>query len=351
VSAFNPEMLELARESRGLTQTLFAKELGISQAEISKFENGLRVPNELQVRKMASLLRYTDEFFYLEESIRSFGSGCVYHRKRKSATDTKLAQLLANMNVKRIQVKHLLKSVETRNVHSFERLDVDEFKNGPAEVAQAVRALWQLPPGPIRHLIRAIEDAGGIVIACDLGTTKVDALSQWLPGHAPFFLVNNAIPTDRLRFTLAHEVGHIVMHRIPTENMEREADQFAAEFLMPERDIRPHLSYVDIPKLASMKPHWRVAMAALLYRAAELKTIDDRRKSYLWFRMGQAGYRKHEPVEITPEEPSSLRQLLDVHERSLGYRQQDIDRAVFEPNAFQELRGRAGATGLRLLAH
>jgi Zn-dependent peptidase ImmA (M78 family)/transcriptional regulator with XRE-family HTH domain len=349
VPVFNREMLALARESRGLTQAAFAADIGISQAEISKFENGIKTPDDAQIRKIAGRLEYDLDFFFLDESIRAFGSGCVYHRKRKSATDAKLAHLLATVNVKRIQVKQLMKSVESRNGQAFARLDVDEYKGGPEEVARALRALWQLPPGPIQNLLRVIEDAGGIVIKCDFGTNKVDALSQWLPGYPPIFLVNAAIPTDRMRFTLSHEVGHITMHRTPTDNMEREADRFAAEFLMPERDIRPHLGYVDIPRLAAMKPYWRVAMSALLYRASELGTIDDRRKSYLWFLMGKSGYRTHEPVEIPPEDPTLLRELIDFHRRSLNYGEKELDKVLLEPGAFAGLRNRSTPTNLRIV--
>lgn len=346
---FNREMLALARESRCLTQSEFAADVGISQAEISKFENGVKVPSELQVEKLAHRLEYEVGFFFLDESIRAFGSGCVYHRKRKSATQAKLTHLLATVNVKRIQVKQLLKSVETRAGNLFERLDVDEYKGGPQEIARAVRALWQLPPGPVQNLIRVIEDSGGIVIQCDFGTNKVDALSQWLPGYPPIFLVNSAIPTDRMRFTLSHEVGHIIMHRTPTENMEREADVFAAEFLMPERDIRPQLGYIDIPRLAALKPYWRVAMSALLYRASELGTVDERRKSYLWFLMGKSGYRTHEPVEIAPEEPTSLKELIQVHKNSLHYGDADLDKTLLERGAFAALRSGTGGPSLRLV--
>lgn len=347
--AFNREMLALSRESRGLTQAQLAVKLGLSQAEISKYENGLRVPSDTQAERMANVLGYTTDFFYLNEAVRSFGSQCVYHRKRKSATDTKLAQLLAMVNVKRIQVSRLLKSVDAKPIHTFPRLDLDEYSE-PAEVARALRALWQLPPGPVNNLVRAIEDAGGIVVRCDFGTTKVDAISQWIPGQpSPVFLINESIPTDRMRFTLAHELGHICMHAMPTNNMEREADQFAAEFLMPAKDIKPHLMRIDIPTLAAMKPYWRVSMGALLYRAADLKTIDERRKSYLWFRMGQAGYRTHEPVEIPPENPNLLKELLEVHRTSLGYRDDEIDAAVFEPNAFAGIRSKNEPKGLRLV--
>lgn len=351
MAVFNREMLTLARESRDHTQTLLASELGISQAEVSKYETGLKVPTDEMVRRFAARLEYTPEFFFLNESIRSFGSGCVYHRKKQSATETKLQHLLAMINVKRIQVKQLMKAVNSRQPAIFAPLDIDEHAGGAAEVARKLRQLWHLPPGPIQNLIRAVEDAGGIVIQCDFGTDKVDALSQSLPSYPPIFLINSAIPTDRMRFTLAHEIGHIVMHRLPPSDgdMERQADQFAAEFLMPESQIRPQFSFVNLQKLAALKPYWRVSMNSLLYRAAEIGAIDSRRKSYLWMLMGQAGYRKTEPVTIPREEPMALFELLDVHRVSLGYQQTEIDELLCEPGGFSEFRQSINGGGLRLV--
>jgi hypothetical protein len=210
------------------------------------------------------------EFFYLAETKRDFGSGCVYHRRRQSATETKLRQLLALVNLRRIQIKQLLGSVNPKNEYSFEYLDLDEHHGDAGRVAQALRALWSIPPGPVQSVIRVIENAGGIVLRCDFGTDRVDALSQWLPGLPPIFLMNDRISPDRMRWTLIHEVDHIVMHRFPTDRMEKEADEFAAEFLMPAREIKPHLANVTLPKLASLKPYWRVAMSALLRRASDL---------------------------------------------------------------------------------
>ena len=154
---------------------------------------------------------------------------------------------------------------------------------------------------------------------------------------------------DRLRFTLAHEIGHIVMHVSHCDEMEKQADQFASEFLMPEAQIRSQLSFVNLQKLAAMKPYWRVSMNSLLYRAAELGTIDARRKSYLWMLMGQAGYRKNEPVPIPPESPMALSEILSVHQNSLGYKPTDIDRLLCEPGAFSEFREVMNGGGLRLV--
>ncbi len=318
-TVFNREMFILARECRALTQTRLAENAAMSQAEISKFETGIKMPSEEQVRILASHLKFPVEFFYLGEPVRSFGSGCVYHRKRQSAADTKLRQLLALMNVRRIQIKQLLGAVNPKNDYAFEHLDVDEYDCDPSKVAMTLRAIWKLPPGPVQNVIRVIENAGGIILRCNFGTEKVDAISQWLPGLPPVFLVNNTIPTDRMRWTLTHEVGHIVMHRFPTEKMEREADEFAAEFLMPARAIRPQLSDLTLAKLASLKPFWRVAMSALLRRASDLGTIAPRTKQYLWTQMGMRGYRTHEPVDIPPEEPTLLRELIEFHREKLGH--------------------------------
>ena len=138
------------------------------------------------------------------------------------------------------------------------------------------------------------------------------------------FFVSASIPTDRMRWTLAHELGHVVMHQIPTEDIEREADRFAAEFLMPAAAIRPQLQTISLAKLAALKPHWKVAMAALLKRASDLGTIAPRQRNYLWMQMGAHGYRSEEPIALPPEEPTLVRELIDIHRQELGYTEKQI---------------------------
>ena len=321
-------MLILARESRGLTQTKLAEEASMSQAEISKFENGLRIPSIMQVQRLALSLHYPPEFFFLSESVRAFGSGCVYHRKRQSAAELKLRELLALINIRRIQIKQLLGAVNPNVPYTFEHFDIDDYQGDAIKVAQTVRAIWQLPPGPVQSVTRVIENAGGIILKDDFGTDKVDALSQWLAGMPPVFMVNERIPTDRLRWTLTHEIGHIIMHRFPTERMEKEADEFAAEFLLPAKQVKRQLRDISLPRLAALKPHWRVSMNALLRRASDLGTITPRTKQYLWMQMGMRGYRTHEPVDIPPEEPTLLRELLEFHQEQLGHGPQDLARIM-----------------------
>jgi len=322
-------MLVLARESRGLNQNELATMVGISQGEISKIESGLREPSADQIGRFARVLRYQEDFLYVTDAVRNFGSSCVYHRKRKTTSERVLRRILAMVNVCRIQVRRLLQSVEIDADNKFSPFDIEEHSGNVERIAQSVRAVWRMPPGPVQNLTREIEDAGGIIVRCDFGTPKVDAVSQWLPDLPPMFFVNMAIPTDRLRFTLAHEIGHVIMHQVPTEDMEHEADRFAAEFLMPAREIRHQLRDLSLPKLASLKAFWKVSMAALLKRAGDLNTIGPRSKALLWTQMGRAGYRSIEPVTIPTEEPSLLDEVITAHSKELGYSREEIGKLVY----------------------
>src|ERR1039458_10158670 len=71
---FNREMLILAREFIGITQSELAARVGLSQAEISKIESGVRTPSEEQVGVFARHLNCVAEFFYVSDSIKNFRS-------------------------------------------------------------------------------------------------------------------------------------------------------------------------------------------------------------------------------------------------------------------------------------
>ena len=116
-----------------------------------------------------------------------------------------------------------------------------------------VRMQWRMPIGPVRGLVRWLEAAGCLVIEEDFGTTHVDGLSQWIDDH-PIVLLNSAAPTDRKRLTVAHELGHLTLHsRDISDDVEGDANAFAAEFLMPSETIRPQLRKLTTGRLHDLK--------------------------------------------------------------------------------------------------
>jgi Zn-dependent peptidase ImmA (M78 family) len=149
----------------------------------------------------------------------------------------------------------------------------------------------------------------------------VDAITHCVPGMPDLIFFNEDVPMDRLRFTLAHELGHLVMHRIPSLKMEDEANRFAAEFLMPRAEIEPQLMRLSLPVLATLKQIWKVSMAALLEHAKRLGTVTERQYVRLRSALSAHGYLRREPAEldVPREQPHVLRALLDFHMNELRY--------------------------------
>lgn len=311
-TAFNPRMLALRRELLGLTQAELAAACNVSQSLISKVEAGMiSVPADL-TDSLARALDAPRDLFFAEARVYGYGSACFHHRKRADVTVKRLRSIQARVNLLRIQIERLLAGVEVSTTRHFSRLPIEEHGR-PDNVAQLVRAMWRLPMGPVENLAATIEAAGGIVLLLDFGTNRLDAVSQWVEGTPPLLFLNRRQPGDRLRWTLAHEVGHLIMHETPSPDQEREADAFAAEVLLPAREIAPELEPVTLPHLAQLKIRWRVSIAALLKRAHDLGLTTEAQYRRLFTRYNILGYRHGEPVPVPVEQPSLVRRVLQLH--------------------------------------
>ncbi len=315
----NPNMVILGRESRGLSQTELANKLNVTQGRISKIEMGLLpVPDDL-LTLLSEVLDYPKHFFLQEGSIKGVGIAEIFHRKRQDVPKGTLSKIYAQMEIRLRHISLLLRALEIPC--KVPRFDADEYNGQIEEIARLVRATWHLDRGPIQDLTQAVEDAGILVIPMDFGTKRVDAISRWIPGLPPLFFVNIHSPKDRYRFSLAHELGHIVMHELPNPDIEEQANRFAAEFLLPEREIAPNLTELSLPRLAILKRHWKVSMAALLKRAGDLGTITANQARYLWAQMAKAGYKTREPAEldVKGEQPHLLNELIEKYRNDLNY--------------------------------
>jgi Zn-dependent peptidase ImmA (M78 family)/DNA-binding XRE family transcriptional regulator len=321
----NPDLIALAREARGMTQTQLAASSSISQPVISKIENGAYEVDADRLLAIAEALGYPPEFFY--QSGRLGWTVCMADRKRKTMPLKRLHAIHAQVNIARMQVMRLLNGVEIDPALDFPRLDVLEFES-PEEIARLARAHWRLPFGPLRSVIDTVESAGGIVIRTQFASEKIDAVSLWVPGSPPFFFMNETIPGDRWRWSLTHELGHAIMHATPTPDQEKEADRFASEFLMPADEIRPELEHLTMAKLADLKERWRVSMQALIRRAYQVGAITERQQRSFFMRMSQMGYRKSEPFPFPQEEPTLLQQVLTVHLGQHGYTPSELSQAT-----------------------
>lgn len=322
--SFNPEMMIVARESRKLTQTALAESMGVTQSKISKLELGSLEPKPEDVVKLAKLLDYPPDFF--AQSDRLFGlTGHVLYRKKASLASSEQKVVEAQANILRIRLARLLRGVDIESPNQFPHFDVDSYDDGPAEVARRVRAQWGLPSGPIRNVVGSIESAGGVVFEIPFGTDRLDAVIQYPMGLPPMFLLNTSLGAsgERRRFTLAHEIGHAVMRNFASPDPETEANQFASEFLMPEREIGWDLENLNLVKAFRLKPYWRVSVQALVRRARDLEKISERKYRSLCTEISAKGMRTVEPNPIPAEAPSLVRDVVEAHIHQMNF---DIQR-------------------------
>ncbi len=320
---FNTGLLRVARQARGWSQAELSRNSGVSQANLSKLENGLIGPTDEVVDRVASALRFPESFFY--QNHRLVGLPISVHpmyRKKASVGQKAIDRLEAELNIRLMHLRQLLAAADFEPELLLPRLDPDEFGGGPERIAELVRRTWLVPSGPLYDLVGWIERAGCIVVHCDLAALSVDGVTIQAPDMPPCVFLNRNQPSDRQRFTLAHEIGHIVMHRVPSPEMEDEANAFASALLMPARELRPKLGgRLTLQRLAALKPVWRVSMAALLYRAKAIGAITSSQSGYLWRQMSSMGFRRAEPPELDfpAEEAGVLPEMIRIHLEELGY--------------------------------
>jgi Zn-dependent peptidase ImmA (M78 family)/transcriptional regulator with XRE-family HTH domain len=324
IDVLNGDLLRLARQYRGLDQKELAEALGVDPATISRAENSVVQPIDATIERAAEKLNFPREFFYQADRLYALPlSAHPMWRRRKNASQRAMDQALAGFNIRIVHLRRLLRSLEFAPKLPIPRYEVDDYAGDIEEIASHVRKTWGIQRGPIPDLTAVVETAGIIVFHVDLEEADIDGVTIRSPGLPPCIFINKFMPADRMRFTLAHEIAHIILHRFPSAEMEAEANHFAGALLVPKTDIHNDFigQRIDLKTLARLKPDWKVAMQSLLYRAQELGYVDKARAQYLWKQFNIYRYRLREPAELDfePERPVLVSRLIDLHLNELGY--------------------------------
>ncbi len=321
----NPKMLTVARESRGLSQLELAEKLNLSPSNVSRMEQDFIEITPANFSAIIGTLNYPEEFFYQEgETLPP----ALALRKRNIVAQKIMLPVEAQVNIYRLNVEKLLKAISYPEI-DLPVLDIEKLES-PAEAARKLRKLWKIEKGVINNLTQVLEENGLFVINFDFNTERVDGMSILADSKFPILFSNKRSLGDRQRFTLAYELGHLVMHLKTnppfTRDISHEANEFAAEFLMPEKDIKGDFKDgVTLNILADLKRKWKLSMQALLYRANDIDVITDNQKRYLINQFNSMNIRRREPAEldIPRENPMKLRDMITKykHKQKLNVKQ------------------------------
>lgn len=307
-------MLQLVRVARGLTQAQLSETSGVSQALLSKAESGVVELDPTRLATVAGALGVPVARLTSGEPTDAVLSACAFHRKRSSLSVSDAKRIRAVLDLRRMQVERLVGGGE--DVTLPRKAPTDDDWDSPESIALEVREAMGLGAEPVANLVEAVEGVGAVVVVTDMNAARIDAIGNWPQGHRPLFMLNQASPADRRRFSLAHEVGHAVMHQVPRSDMETEADRFASELLMPSRAIRADMSQLDLSSLVVLKSKWGASMSALVRKARDIAVIGDYDYKRLNIALSTAGYRTREPVELRNEEPSLISRAVHLRLRT-----------------------------------
>ena len=321
--SFNPEMLSLARLSREMTKARLSELAGVSGTVISRYESGTSRVSDQILGRIAHALDYPLIFFFRRPVLIGQVGGSMFHRKQNSLPVGKLYRAHALAEARRLEVTSMLRSLDVSEP-SLPEYPVELFEDDPESIARSVRAFINLPPGPIFNLTEKLERNGCVVVSHNFGSRQIDGFSQ-RPQYPPCFIhLNSELPPDRWRWTLAHELGHMVMHFEPTESpklVEEQANLFAAEFLAPGHEIGHMLEDLTFQKLGGLKRQWGISMQALISRAHHLNAISASQRRSMFTRLAKAGYRTREPATLDPpvERPGRMGALARTHLERLNF--------------------------------
>jgi Zn-dependent peptidase ImmA (M78 family)/DNA-binding XRE family transcriptional regulator len=322
------ERVRQAREIRAMTQKRLADLVEVSQAAIAQIEAGAFVASDDLVDAIARTTKQPITFF-TQPPAPEFSMGSLLFRSHASMTKREMTSVCRYAEWVYEALERLRKRTRSLPVKISPLMGMD-----PQKAALKMRSEFQIPRSlPVPHLLNVLEWSGVLVISIPKEKTR-DAFSFWHNG-IPILAVSRESPGDRGRISVAHELGHLVLHagKSRLEVDDGEGDEFAAEFLMPEQAMRDEIKPpVTLSSLAALKPKWRVSIQALIRRAKDLSIITVRQYRYLFEQLSAMGWRLKEPIEIEPEKPRALRQMAEI----VYGNPIDIERMAAEVNARSE---------------
>lgn len=325
---FNFERLKEAREARAMSAVELADLTNLSPQAISQYESGQQTPSPDSLRRIAERLDVPTHFFLQRKPKEE--RGILFFRSLSAATKRDRVRAIRQFDWFREIVSYLHGFVEFPTV-KFPSLPVPsdprELRNDDIEkAATAVRRFWGLGDGPISNVAWLVENHGAVMARQLLNSEALDAYSEWGPSDPmPYIILGtDKLSAVRSRFNVAHELGHLILHRSVPRTLfaspsifnliEEQANRFASAFLLPAQTFSASVYSTTLDGFRGMKQQWLVSIGAMIVRARQIDLINEDQMRRLFANRNRRGWRTSEPLDETlvPEQPRFLRRAFDL---------------------------------------
>lgn len=309
------ERLQRARKGAGLALRALAEQADLSHTTISKFEKELQQPSSAQLIKLAKILGVRTEYFFRPETLKIEG---IEFRKKSTLPQKSLDKIQADIFDQAERWHELLNLYPQSPIQPFALPDGLPEQISDAEqieaLAETIRAQWKLGLNCIPDMIDTLESQGIMVISSTVDSEhKFDGLAGAIKGM-PLIVVGANWTGDRQRFTLAHELGHLLLKGRVAESLlddeETLCNRFAGAFLLPKQTLVDHLGKnrhrLEVGELYLLKHEFGLSMQGVLFRALQADIITHATFQSICKLFSKNNWRTREPKEQYPSEQTIL---------------------------------------------
>jgi Zn-dependent peptidase ImmA (M78 family)/transcriptional regulator with XRE-family HTH domain len=326
---FMGDKLLQALKLRRMKPTTLAKEVGVTRAAISTYEKDLRSPSPEVMGRICQVLEMPLGFFVNNINYISEPKGAMFYRSYSSTLKMARESVEEKHKIYAAIVAYLgsFVSFPAANVPMFDVpsdptvLNEEEIE----KISQKTRKFWGLSLGPISNITYLLENNGIFVGNFHFNCDKLDAFSQNIEGnHFQVVIGSDKGSAVRQRFDIAHELGHIILHRrVPKEVVkskdfhaliEYQANQFAFEFLFPTPAFSSEVKRCSINEFIHLKRKWKVSIASQVQRASKSDISGKVEMAPLQRTISRNGWRKKEPLddELLYEKPHLVNDAFQI---------------------------------------
>jgi len=316
--------LKVAREAGGLSLRELEDMLQklVTAQAIGKYERDEMMPSSSVLLKLAEVLEVSPEYLLSTQNVELSG---IDFRKSDAASAKEERAVEARVldQVERyLQIEDLIPGQDSLwqrpKLQSFTISTVEEAEHA----ADALRRLWKLGIDPIPMMAELLEEHGVKVVALDLPATVSGSkaiVERTGNDDVPVIVVNSNHNGERQRFTLAHELAHLILdftEDFETKKQEKAADRFAGAFLMAKEMLLAlfgqNRTSISMGELIELKQMFKVSVAAMVLRCYQVGILSQTAYNKLWQQikaMNWNGPDTQEPNPIAKEVPARLQRL------------------------------------------
>lgn len=293
-----------------MSQEELAQQIGLNKMAISNYEMGKRTPDIATIRKISDTLQVP-----MSKLTVSYNNKLTIEhgafRKHSSITKTMQELILdyADRYLARLfTVVSFLGDAVLAPIPQIKRVSAASYESA----GQHLRQILELPAsGPIGNITDILENKGYIICPISIEERHFSGNSGAVNGR-PYIAINTTMPAERQRFTLIHELAHLVFSFSDDQDDERMVDGIADAFLLPESDIKRELGprRSDIRSdLRYVQHEYNISMASIVVRAYQTEIINKSVQEITQKWMSAQGLRRDEHSGLQPEESHLLEQL------------------------------------------